>query len=179
MGDQKNTNNATVLGADCQISGDLTLDNDAIIMGSFSGTLRVTGVLELTESARVSGTMIVGQLRHAGQAEADIVAENGVELLPGSSLNGQVYTSEIHVSPGAAYTGDLTVGPDAVASAGFEANDTGVADEVTGEDMDVQVEIADESDDVEDSNEMRIDTNPQAVATMLRRRKPKVLRPAA
>lgn len=179
MGDQKNASNATVLGADCEISGDLTLDNDAIIMGSFSGTLRVTGVLELTESARVSGTIIVGQLRHAGQAEADVVAENGVELLPGSSLNGQVYTNEIHVSPGAAYTGDLTVGPDAVASAGMEPNDSSTTDVSADQDMDVQVEIADDSEGMDDASEMRIDTNPQAVATMLRRRKPKVLRPAA
>lgn len=109
--------NKTVLGPDCRISGELTLDNDAIIMGHFSGTLRVTGMLELTDSAEVTGTIIVGTLRLAGKAEADVVAEEAVELMPGAHLAGQLFTSKLNVIEGAVFQGDVCVGPRAIQAA--------------------------------------------------------------
>ena len=109
--------NKTVLGPDCRISGELTLDNDAVIMGHFSGTLRVTGMLELTDSAEVSGTIIVGTLRLAGKAEADVVAEEAVELMPGAHLAGQLFTSKLNVIEGAVFQGDVCVGPRAIQAA--------------------------------------------------------------
>lgn len=112
------TRNKTVLGPDCKISGELTLDNDAVIMGQFTGTLRVTGMLELTESSQINGTIIAGTLRMAGKAEADVVAEHGCELLPGAQLLGQLYTSHLNVIEGAVFQGDVCVGPKAIQAAG-------------------------------------------------------------
>jgi len=112
--DQKPTTNKTVLGPDCRISGELSLDNDAVIMGQFQGTLRVSGVLELADSAEVSGTVIAGTLRLAGKAKADVIAEDGVELLPGAQLTGQLYTSHLNVVEGATFQGDVCVGPKAI-----------------------------------------------------------------
>ncbi|MEM6333671.1 MAG: polymer-forming cytoskeletal protein [Planctomycetota bacterium] len=108
------TANKTVLGPDCRISGELSLDNDAVIMGHFQGTLRVSGTLELADSAEVSGTVIAGTLRLAGKAKADVIAEDGVELLPGAQLEGQLYTSQLNVVEGATFQGDVCVGPKAI-----------------------------------------------------------------
>ena len=85
------TANKTVLGPDCRISGELSLDNDAVIMGQFQGTLRL-----------------------AGKAKADVIAEDGVELLPGAQLEGQLYTSQLNVVEGATFQGDVCVGPKAI-----------------------------------------------------------------
>ena len=112
------TNHKTVLGADCRITGELALDNDAVIMGHFNGTLRVSGVLELTDSAKVSGTIIAGALRLAGTVEGDVVAEHGVELLAGAQFSGQLYTTRLSVIEGAVFQGDVCVGPKAMAAAG-------------------------------------------------------------
>ena len=101
----------TVLGPDCKISGDLVLDNDAVIMGSFAGTLRVAGVLEVADSAQISGTIVVGGLKLAGSAEADVVADDFVELLPGAELLGQVYTGRLNVGEGATFEGGIHIGP--------------------------------------------------------------------
>ena len=108
----------TVLGPDCKISGDLVLDNDAVIMGSVAGTLRVAGVLEVADSAQLSGTIVVGGLKLAGAAEADVVAEDAVELLPGAELSGQVYTSRINVAEGASFEGGIHIGAQAQDGAG-------------------------------------------------------------
>ncbi len=107
----------TVLGPDCKISGDLVLDNDAVIMGGFSGTLRVTGVLEITDSAQVQGTVVAGMLRIAGLVEADVVADEAVELLPGAQVNGQIFTARLSVADGASFDGNVHVGPRAVEQA--------------------------------------------------------------
>jgi cytoskeletal protein CcmA (bactofilin family) len=112
------TNHKTVLGADCRITGELSLDNDAVIMGHFNGTLRVSGVLELTDSAKVSGTIIAGALRLAGSVEGDVVAEHGAELLAGAQFNGQLYTTRLSVIEGAVFQGDVCVGPKAMQAAG-------------------------------------------------------------
>jgi cytoskeletal protein CcmA (bactofilin family) len=121
----------TILGPDCRISGELALDNDAVIMGQFKGTLRVSGTLELTDSSEVAGTVIAGRLRLAGRAEADVVAEESVELMPGAELTGQVFTSRLHVADGATFQGDVCIGPKAmqaaqdVLNAGHEEADRG------------------------------------------------------
>lgn len=112
------SNNKTVLGPDCKISGELSLDSDAVIMGQFKGTLRISGVLELTDSAKVGGTIIAGMVRTSGTANADIAAEGGVELLPGAKVEGQIYTTQLSVVEGASFQGDVCIGPNAMQAAG-------------------------------------------------------------
>lgn len=112
-----NTNDQTVLGPDCRISGEMNLESDAVVLGHFSGTLRVSGMLEIGESGQVTGTIIAGALRLGGRAEADVVAEHGAELLAGCELSGRLYTNRLSVVDGAAFEGEVVVGPKAMAAA--------------------------------------------------------------
>lgn len=108
----------TVLGADCRITGEISLDSDALILGQFKGTLRVSGVLEIADSAHVVGTIVAGALRVAGRIEANVVAEHGVELLAGAQLSGQLFATTLSVVEGAVLESEVCVGPKAVQSAG-------------------------------------------------------------
>ena len=111
MADPRNASaNRTVLGPECKINGDLTLDSDVLVVGSFTGTLRVSGVLEVSDSAEITGTIITDVLRSAGTIEADVVAETAVELSPSASLNGRVYTQRLAVAEGANFEGQITIG---------------------------------------------------------------------
>ena len=112
-----NENQQTVLGPDCKITGEMALDGDAVIMGQFDGTLRINGMLELTDSSTVTGTIITGALRLGGEAKVDIVAEHGVELLAGTDLSGRLYTSRLSVVDGASFEGEVVVGPKAMNAA--------------------------------------------------------------
>ncbi|MBI1338166.1 MAG: hypothetical protein GC164_14575 [Phycisphaera sp.] len=107
------TRHRTTLGADCTIAGELNLDNDALVLGQFDGTLRVTGMLELGSSARIKGSVVAGMLRVAGRVEADVVARDGLELLPGAAVIGQVFTPRLTVADGAMVDGHVCVGPKA------------------------------------------------------------------
>lgn len=163
------TRNKTVLGPDCKISGELTLDNDAVIMGQFTGTLRVTGMLELTDSAQINGTIIAGTLRMAGKAEADVVAEQGCELMPGAQLIGQLYTSHLNVIEGAVFQGDVCVGPKAIEAAG-EALAQQEEMEEDGSFTSPMMAAEEEAGD-----EQGVTTNPTSVNAVLQRRRAKVL----
>lgn len=70
--------NKTVLGADCKLTGELQLDSDAVVLGQFKGTLRVNGVLEIGETAHVTGGIIAGAIRIAGQVDAEVLRVGGV-----------------------------------------------------------------------------------------------------
>ena len=164
------TRNKTVLGPDCKISGELALDNDAVIMGQFTGTLRVSGMLELTESSQISGTIIAGTLRMAGKAEADVVAEQGCELMPGAQLLGQLYTSHLNVIEGAVFQGDVCVGPKAIAAA-TEA--LGQQDEIE-EDQGYTTSMLSQTEEPAEE-EPEVTTMPGSVNAVLQRRRAKVL----
>lgn len=168
------TRNKTVLGPDCKISGELTLDNDAVIMGQFTGTLRVTGMLELTESSQINGTIIAGTLRMGGKAEADVVAEHGCELMPGAQLLGQLYTSHLNVIEGAVFQGDVCVGPKAIQAAGeaFAQQDQ-IEDDHASTFTSSMMTAEEEA--IEDDAHQDVTTNPQSVNAVLQRRRAKVL----
>lgn len=169
----ENKRNKTVLGPDCKISGELTLDNDALIMGQFTGTLRVTGTLELSETAVIKGTIIAGMLRLAGKAEADVVAEHGCELLPGAQLMGQLYTSHLNVIEGAVFQGDVCVGPKAIQAA------TEALGQVEEEEEDLYEEPQMSSmlgADEEEEEISEVTTMPNSVNAALQRRRAKVLK---
>ena len=167
------TRNKTVLGPDCKISGELTLDNDAVIMGQFTGTLRVTGMLELTESSQINGTIIAGTLRMAGKAEADVVAEQGCELLPGAQLLGQLYTSHLNVIEGAVFQGDVCVGPKAIQAAGEALAQQEEIEEDQGYSSSILAQHS--SEEVEEDQDQQVTTMPGSVNAVLQRRRAKVL----
>jgi cytoskeletal protein CcmA (bactofilin family) len=172
------TRNKTVLGPDCKISGELTLDNDAVIMGQFTGTLRVTGMLELTDSSQINGTIIAGTLRMAGKAEADVVAEHGCELMPGAQLLGQLYTSHLNVIEGAVFQGDVCVGPKAIAAATEALGQEQAYEEEEIEQpsysSSMMMSQQDEPEQ-EEEQEQEVTTMPGSVNAVLQRRRAKVL----
>ncbi|MEM6392701.1 MAG: polymer-forming cytoskeletal protein [Planctomycetota bacterium] len=176
------TRNKTILGPDCKISGELNLDNDAVIMGTFQGTLRVSGTLELTDSARVEGTLIVGTLRLAGNAKADVIAEEGADLLPGAHLEGQLYTGRLNVVEGATFQGDVCIGPKAIAVASEAFADAIEAVTPTTTTMpeatetDAMVETYTDMAEAEAMPQPQtVQTNPNSVNAVLQRRRQKVL----
>jgi cytoskeletal protein CcmA (bactofilin family) len=162
--------NKTVLGPDCRISGELALDNDALIMGQFTGTLRVSGTLELSESSQVSGMIIAGALRLAGHAEADVVAEDAVELLPGAELIGQLYTSRLNIVEGATFQGDVCVGPKAIQAAKEALNQDGNQPISTTPSPSMS-----QTQDDEQEDDGSVTTMPGSVNQILQRRRPKMI----
>ncbi len=173
------TQHKTVLGADCRITGELALDNDAVIMGQFKGTLRVRGILELTDSAHVSGTVIAGAVRVAGNVEADVVAEQGIELLAGASLTGQLFTTHLNIVDGAVFQGNVCVGSHAIAAAEELIARAGEAEtpaEASAASLALQSDDAADDADQDEADAARpVSTVSNSIDAILKRRRPRPL----
>jgi cytoskeletal protein CcmA (bactofilin family) len=113
----KTTAIKTVLGPKSSFKGELALDSDATIDGRFEGDLRVAGMLDLLKASRVTGTIIAGNLGVAGQVDADVIAEQGIELKAGAKLIGRLFSTRISVSEGGEYEGEINIGPEALKAA--------------------------------------------------------------
>jgi len=142
--------------------------------------LRVNGVLEITNTAKVSGTIIAGMVRVAGIAEADVVAEHGIELLPGAQLTGQIYTTTLQIAEGAAFQGEVCVGPKAIQAAGAilrQAQESGEGPDMMEEEPAPAMEPAPmqqpQVQQPADQSNIRIGSS--SLNSMLQRRRAKVL----
>ncbi len=107
----------TILGAECELTGELTLDHDAVIMGTFEGRLNVAGKLVLGRTSRIKGTVIAGSLHMGGKVEGDVVVREKLELMEGGLLVGQVFSPNMAVSSGGVIKGKVCIGPTAADAA--------------------------------------------------------------
>ena len=107
----------TILGPDCKMEGDLSMDGDGQILGRFKGDIRAKGALEVAESATVSGTIVANTVRVAGVVKADVIAEGGVDMLAGGRLSGRLFSTRISICEGGEYEGQINVGPQAMQAA--------------------------------------------------------------
>lgn len=93
------SSNKTILGTDCRLTGELSLDSDAVIMGQFKGVLKVSGALEIAESARVSGTIIAGAAKIAGVIDAQVIRINGdLEITNTAKVSGTILTGMLRLA---------------------------------------------------------------------------------
>ena len=106
-----------VLGREWHVSGELSIDQDAVIEGQVDGVVRSRGQLDVGNGARISGTIIGDSIRLAGQVEGDVVGEQDVELLPGAKMRGRVYANKFCVNEGAGFRGEIWVDDDAMQEA--------------------------------------------------------------
>lgn len=106
-----------VLGREWHISGELSIDQDAVIEGQVDGIVRSRGQLDVGSGARISGTIIGDSIRLAGQVEGDVIGEQDVELLPGAKMRGRVYANKFCVNEGAGFRGEIWVDDDAMQEA--------------------------------------------------------------
>jgi len=178
----------TVLGADCELSGELTLENDALIMGTFEGRLYVSGALDLNRTSRIKGTIVAGSLRIGGRVEADIIVNDKLELLEGAVVIGRVFSPSLRVTSGGVIRGQVCVGPNASEEAQKYMAETGATmyvkpaakSQATPAPVIEAVDAVASHDEATEAEEIAPNarTMPDSIKAVLERRQPvKTLRP--
>lgn len=109
--------NRCVLGKEFHITGELVVQENAVIEGRVDGVVRAAGAVELAPSGQVNGVIIGGIVRVAGKTEGDVIGEQEVELLPGAKMRGRVYANRFLVNEGAGFRGEIWVDEEAMAAA--------------------------------------------------------------
>ncbi len=105
---------ATLVGAGAAFQGTLSLSGNIRIDGSLFGTLIATGLVVLGETARITGqikaksVVILG-----GVVEADVVAEDSIEIRQAAVVRGDLRSPQIYMDRGVRFTGtcDMSEAP--------------------------------------------------------------------
>lgn len=88
-----------------EFRGVLTFEGTIRVDGKVEGEIISKGTLILGDDAFVKGSINVGSLISHGKIQGDVVANNKINLLSGSTLNGNIKTPVLIVEEGAIFEG--------------------------------------------------------------------------
>lgn len=95
----------TLIAAECQINGTISINGNARIDGSIEGTIQVTGDLMIGATARLKADIEAATVSIAGEVHGNIKATDLLELCATARLCGDISTRQFKVDQGARFTG--------------------------------------------------------------------------
>jgi cytoskeletal protein CcmA (bactofilin family) len=104
----------TVIAADTVIKGEMAVENRARILGRFEGTIRSKGQVEVADKGTCKAAVEANTVQVDGSVEGNITANDKVQLNATARMTGDLMASKLVVTEGAAFTGHVTVGPNAM-----------------------------------------------------------------
>ena len=110
----------TVIGADTVIKGEMTVKNRARILGRFEGTIQAQGQVEVADKAVCKADVQTSTIQVDGTVEGNITAADKAQLNGTAKVVGDLVASKLVVTEGAAFKGQVHVGPDAVKGGGVQ-----------------------------------------------------------
>ena len=104
----------TVIGSDTVIKGEMAVENRARILGRFEGTIKSKGQVEVADKATRKAIVEASIVQIDGAVEGNITATDKVQLNATARMTGDLVAAKLIVTEGAAFTGHITVGPNAL-----------------------------------------------------------------
>jgi cytoskeletal protein CcmA (bactofilin family) len=114
MADNSGTEFPTIIGPDASFKGELTFDKGLRLQGKFEGKINSGGRLHVAREARMQADVDAAQIIVEGEVRGNLSASDRVELKASARCEGDLRASKLVVDEGAVYSGNVTVGPDAV-----------------------------------------------------------------
>ena len=95
----------TLIAADCQIVGSITINGNARIDGKIEGSVQATGDLIIGTSAFLKADIEANTVSIAGEVHGNIKTTDLLELNASARLYGDICTRQFKVEQGAQFTG--------------------------------------------------------------------------
>ncbi len=111
----------TVIGADTVIKGDMTVETRARILGTFEGTIKAKGQIQVADKATCKASVEASLVQVDGLLEGNIKATDKAQLNATAKVKGDLVAAKLAVAEGAAFNGHVNVGPDALKGGGSPA----------------------------------------------------------
>jgi cytoskeletal protein CcmA (bactofilin family) len=102
--------NATVVGPETQISGEIRGEEDLIVKGRIEGKVQLTRTLTVDKGAIVQADVDVRDLIIAGTVVGTIVASESIRLTSSARVVGDMASPSVIMEAGAAYRGRVDMG---------------------------------------------------------------------
>jgi cytoskeletal protein CcmA (bactofilin family) len=119
----------TVFAQNCHIRGDISIDGDAIVLGTIEGNVETSGRIEVGSEGTIEGNVLAGSMQLEGRVAGDVrcddeldlsghvdgnVAGGKVCMAATATLIGSLRAKVVSVAEGAVYRGEVIIGPDAL-----------------------------------------------------------------
>src|SRR6188508_738663 len=114
MADSGNQEFPTVLGPDAKFKGELSFEKGMRVMGNFEGKVNTPGRLHIAKEAKMHADVEAGGIIVEGEVQGNLSAADRIELKNSARYEGDLRASKLVVEEGAAFSGHVSVGPDAV-----------------------------------------------------------------
>jgi cytoskeletal protein CcmA (bactofilin family) len=100
----------TIIGANITIEGTLAGSEAVVVEGGIRGHVKLSSDLRVGTKGRVEATVHARSIIIEGRVEGDISADERVELVAGSSVDGNIKSPKIVVADGARFRGNVDMG---------------------------------------------------------------------
>ena len=114
MAEPGNQDFPTTIGADASFKGELTFEKGLRLMGRFEGKINTPGRLHIAREAKMQADVDAGAIIVEGDVRGNLTASDRIELKQTARYEGDLVAAKLVVDEGAAFSGHVTVGPDAV-----------------------------------------------------------------
>ena len=108
----------TVIAADTRIKGEMSFERTARIQGHFDGKISGKGELQVAPSAKCRAEVETDNVVIDGTIEGNVRAAQRLQLNSKARLKGDIVAERLTTEEGASIVGHVTVGPDAMKTAG-------------------------------------------------------------
>jgi len=95
----------TLIAAECQITGSITINGNIRIEGKIEGSVQATGDLIVGTSAFVKADIEANTVSIAGEVRGNIKTTDLLELTATARLFGDICTRQLKIEQGATFTG--------------------------------------------------------------------------
>jgi len=107
------SNELTVIGPDTRISGEMTFDKSARILGCFEGKIVAQGEVQIGPTADCRAAIDAQRVIVDGAVSGPILARERLTLTPNAKVTGDITAGALIVAEGASFVGQCQVGPHA------------------------------------------------------------------
>src|SRR5947208_259800 len=109
------SNSKNVLGSDVEIKGTLKFAGELTFEGKLEGEVQTDGILNLGDSAIITGNINAQSVVVRGKITGNISAKEKIEIKAKTELFGDIRASKLVIEEGVTFVGKTEVNPNKVA----------------------------------------------------------------
>jgi len=115
------TDQATTVGANTRIQGNIEGEDDLLVIGRVEGSISITGSLLVDAEAVVAANIRAAQVTIHGTVQGDIQATEMIQITAEGRVAGDISTPRVAIEEGAQFTGNVEMGEAEARGHGEEA----------------------------------------------------------
>ncbi|MCC6215215.1 MAG: polymer-forming cytoskeletal protein [Polyangiaceae bacterium] len=101
---------STVIGEGLVIEGELTSEDEVVVLGTLRGSLSSDDAVSVGPAGSVMADVRASSLSVAGQVTGNVHATDRVDLQAGGKLVGDVKAARLTIADGASFKGNVDMG---------------------------------------------------------------------